>query len=179
MMLGDFHPYSKKMQLGQKEKETTKIHNPKRYPAKKKKKKNPLKPEVVKGRKIPTKKTRGRITTKEYNETIRQHGFECWVCGTEANLECHHVVPKGFSKIRNGRGQWRNLRFLCSDHHRGKTGVHEDKELMEKLQLEHEKLYGPRYYQDRFDLFKEGLIPNTTIDAYQKFMESWDGEKYG
>jgi hypothetical protein len=137
----------------------------KRYPTKKKKK-----PQTVKGRTIPTKRTRGRITAAEYNEALRQHGEYCWVCGTPVNLECHHVVPKGYSRIRNGRGVWRNLRFLCSEHHRGKTGVHQNRELMEELQQLHEGMYGKYFYMDRFDLFSLGLIPNTTKEAYEVFM---------
>jgi hypothetical protein len=63
------------------------------------------------------------------------------------------------------------LRFLCSEHHRGKTGVHENKMLMEGLQVLHESLYGPYFYCDRYDLFKLGLIPTPTNEAYEKFMK--------
>lgn len=134
--------------------------------------------EVFKGRTIPPKKTRGRITATEYKKALAEHGEYCWVCGSTMNLECHHVVPKGFSKNRNGRGVWRNLRFLCSEHHRGKTGVHQNKDLMEKLQQEHERLHGPHFYKDRFDLFQEGLIPNPTKEAYEAFMKGeYDARK--
>jgi 5-methylcytosine-specific restriction endonuclease McrA len=147
----NFRPYTKADQL--------KSH-------KKKKKK----PETFKGRTIPGKKTRGKITSTEYKRAIEEHGYICLVCGTTINLECHHVVPKGFSRIKNGRGVWRNLRFLCSEHHRGKTGVHQNKQLMDYLQSEHESLYGPNFYKDRFDLFKEGLILNSTKESYEDFM---------
>lgn len=149
--LGEFNPYSKADQLKSHRKEK--------------------KPQTVKGRIVPGKKTRGKITAAEYNESLKQHGETCYFCGTTINLECHHVIPKGFSRIKNGRGVWRNLRFLCSEHHRGKAGVHQNKEMMEKLQQEHECLYGPHFYKDRFDLFKEGLIPNTSKEAYLEFME--------
>lgn len=167
----EFRPYSKAQQLAghqKKEKDTPK-HKEQRY--KKKKKKNPLKQEMYKGRRIPTKQQRGKITTKEYNEALRVHGEECFFCGITFNLECHHVVPKGFSKHKNGRGVWYNLRFLCSECHRGKNGVHQNKEKKEYLQKVHEALYGPHFYQDRFDLFKLGLIPNTSREAYDSFME--------
>jgi 5-methylcytosine-specific restriction endonuclease McrA len=126
---------------------------------------------VYKGRTIPKAKERGKISKTDYQRVIDEHGFSCWVCGTEINLECHHVVPKGRSKVKSGRGVWRNLRFLCTPDHRGEKGVHQNKELMEKLQEEHERLYGPHFYKDRFDLFKEGLIPTATKEAYEKFMK--------
>ncbi|ALY08113.1 putative HNH endonuclease [Bacillus phage vB_BhaS-171] len=168
----EYRPYSKAQQLGQKEKDTPKIHNRKRYPDKKKKKRNPLKPEVVKGRVIPTKKKRGAITKKEYNEALRQHGETCYFCGSP-HIEMHHVIPKGHSKTRNGRGTWRNLRPLCTEHHRGEDGVHgkNGAKRMKELQELHERLHGENYYKDRYDLFKEGLIPTPTIEAYEKFMK--------
>lgn len=137
----------------------------KRYPERKKKK-----PQVMKGRIVPTKKTRGRITAAEYNESLRRHGEACWVCGNP-NIEMHHVFPKRYSG-ESGRGVWRNLRALCPDHHRGENGVHgkNGNELMKKLQEVHQQLYGPYYYMDRFDLFSLGLIPNTTKEAYESFM---------
>jgi 5-methylcytosine-specific restriction endonuclease McrA len=135
------------------------------YPKGKKKKL-----ETYKGRAIPKAKDRGKISKTDYQKVIDEHGFSCWFCGSEANLECHHVVPKGFSKVKSGRGVWTNLRFLCSEHHRGKTGVHQNKKLMQKLQYEHEKLYSQHFYKDRFDLFKEGLIPTPTKEVYESFM---------
>jgi 5-methylcytosine-specific restriction endonuclease McrA len=169
-----FQPYPKSKQLGknQKDKDLPKFKS--KRP--KKKKKNPLKTEVYKGRTIPSKKIRGRITTAEYNEALRQHGEHCHFCGTTTNLECHHVIPKGYSRIKNGRGVWRNLRFLCSEHHRGKTGVHENKMLMEGLQVLHESLYGPYFWCDRYDLFKLGLIPTPTSECYERFMQEQGGD---
>lgn len=51
-----------------------------------------------------------------------------------------------------------------------KTGVHQNRELMEKYQKRHEELYGPYYHCDKYDLFKMGLIPNTTDKEYEN---SW------
>lgn len=166
-MMGELRPYSKEQQLGKKK--DTPQYKKKRYPEKKKKKRNPLKPEVYKGRVIPKKSVRGRILATEYNEALRNHGETCFFCGSP-NIEMHHVMPKGYSKIKNGRGIWRNLRALCPEHHRGKAGVHQNKAMMEHLQQVHESLYGSRFFQDRFDLFKASLIPNTTKEAYEKFM---------
>lgn len=169
----NFHPYSKAEQLKGHQKSKDKPKYKEKRPKKSKKKL-----EVFKGRTIPSKKTRGQISATDYKRAIEEYGYSCWVCGTEMNLECHHVVPKGFSRHKNGRGVWYNLRFLCGEHHRGKTGVHQNRELMQKLQDEHEQLHGPHFYKDRFDLFKEGLIPNSTKEAYQSFMER-EGANFG
>ncbi len=143
----------------------------KKRPKKTKREKNPLKKEVYKGRTIPLKQQRGRITTGEYNEAARQHGEFCFFCGTGSNLECHHVMPKGYSRIKSGRGVWRNLRFLCTDDHTGPNGVHNNAEKMKLLQEEHERLYGEFFWCDVYDLFKMQLVPNTTKEAYEKFMK--------
>lgn len=137
----------------------------------KKKKHQPLKPELYKGRVIPKKSVRGRITRSEYIKTQNEHGFECFFCGSGYNLECHHVVEKGYSKHKEGRGVWRNLRFLCDECHRGENGVHQNKAMMEELQAEHERLYGKWFYCDVYDLFKMGLIPNTEPETYESFMK--------
>jgi 5-methylcytosine-specific restriction endonuclease McrA len=164
-MLGrDFNPYSKQQQLKshQKQKDTPKLRV--------KKPRQKRKSETIKGRVIPSKKVRGKISKTDYNLAVEHHGEDCYFCGSHYNLEMHHVVPKGFSRHKNGRGVYRNLRLLCSDCHRGENGVHRNKEKMMELQAEHERLYGPCFYQDRFDLYKQQLIPNTTKAAYEKFM---------
>ncbi|MGG3233237.1 HNH endonuclease signature motif containing protein [Priestia flexa] len=138
---------------------------------KKTKKTNPLKQEIYKGRTIPTKQQRGKITTAQYNEAARQHGEFCFFCGATHSLECHHVMPKGFSRNKSGKGVWRNLRFLCASCHRGEDGVHQNKDKMEQLQAEHERLYGQWFWCDVYDLYKLNLIPNTTKEAYEKYFE--------
>lgn len=167
-MIFGYHPYSKDQQLGKVPKEREKKKTPHKKPKKKRKK-----VEVVKGRVIPSKRTRGKISKTEYDRAIELHGNTCYFCGTSHNLEMHHVVPKGYSRFKNGRGVARNLRLLCSSCHRGENGVHgkNGKDKMQHLQQLHEELYGPYFYMDRFDLFKMQLIPNTTKEAYESFMK--------
>ena len=159
-----FHPYSKTDQLKIKDKPAPKK---KRYPERKKKRPS-HKPEVYKGRVIPRRSTRGRITAKEYNEALRQHGDYCYVCGIKEGLEAHHI------KFRSagGRGRWRNLRFLCSEHHRGDYSPHKDARLRKELEDLHEAMYGEHYASDKYDLFIAGLIPNTTDTAFEDFMKT-------
>lgn len=152
-----FHPISKEAQI-------------RKVPVKRRRQNN--KPELYKGRMIPKKSVRGRITRETYNKTIDMHGFECFFCGTTSNLQCHHVVPKGYSRAVSGRGVYRNLRFLCEKHHENtKNGVHGNPEMLRKVQEYHEELYGPHYYKDVYDLFKEGLIHNTEPEEYEAFMQ--------
>ncbi|GIN88685.1 hypothetical protein J6TS2_50710 [Heyndrickxia sporothermodurans] len=156
----EYKPYSKEQQIGK-----PKIKK-KRYPEKKKKKRNPLKQEIYKGRVIPKKSKRGRISSNEYAEAQRKHGDCCYVCGTTINIEAHHIRFRSNS----GRGNWRNIRFLCDKHHRGSYSPHQNEDLRKELEKLHESLYGPYYYCDKYDLFKLGLIDNTTDSAYEKFM---------
>lgn len=142
----------------------------KKRPKKAKREKNPLKKEIYKDRLIPLKQQRGRITTAEYNEAARQHGEFCFFCGSAHGLEMHHVMPKGFSRIKSGRGVWRNLRLLCESCHKGENGVHSNIDKMQSLQDEHERLYGPLFWCDMHDLFKMQLIEDNTKELYEAFM---------
>ncbi|MGG3734485.1 HNH endonuclease signature motif containing protein [Heyndrickxia coagulans] len=110
---------------------------------------------------------RGKITKEQYNQALQKHGAFCFVCGTTENLEAHHVRFKS----AGGRGQWRNIRFLCAEHHRGKYSPHQNEQLRKELEKLHEKLYGPWFWADKYDLFKAGLIPNTTDEEFEKFMK--------
>src|SRR5690606_7869613 len=132
---------------------------------KKKKKKSSLKQEVYKGRTIPTKQQRGKVTKKEYNEALRRQGEFCLICGTNQGLEAHHVR----FRAKNGRGTFRNLVFLCSEHHRGDISPHKDESIRRKLEQRQESIYGPYYHMDRYDLFKLGLIPNTEVNTFNDF----------
>ncbi|RST57645.1 hypothetical protein D5F11_021535 [Siminovitchia terrae] len=152
-----FHPISKAEQV-------------RKVPVKQRKQHS--KPELYRGRRIPMKSIRGRITRETYNKTIDMHGFECFFCGTTHSLECHHVVPKGYSRTISGRGVWRNLRFVCTkDHENSPNGVHGNPAMLKQLQEHHEQLYGPHYYKDVYDLFMEGLVENTSPEAYEAFMQ--------
>jgi hypothetical protein len=148
----------------------------KKRPKKAKREKNPLKKEIYNGRSIPLKQQRGRITTAEYNEAARRHGEHCFFCGATTNLECHHVMPKGYSRIKSGRGKFRNLRFLCNECHTGTDGVHKNAEKMKILQDEHERLYSNFYWCDEFDLFQMQLIPEPTKEEYEKFFKEQEKE---
>lgn len=143
----EYRPYPKAVQL----------KKPNREKRKRKK---------YKGRIIPSKRQRGKVSKKDYNKAIEVNGPYCLECGSP-NIEIHHVR----SRSQGGRGTWRNLIPLCPEHHRGKSGVHQNREMMLKYQKRQENLYGKYYYCDKWDLFKAGLIPNTTDRAFEEFFE--------
>ena len=64
--------------------------------------------------------------------------------------------------------KWRNLVPLCKEHH---MKAHSDRQFADWLREEREKRFGSWYWADEYDLFKAGLIPNTTKEAFEKYME--------
>jgi 5-methylcytosine-specific restriction endonuclease McrA len=152
-----FQPYSKEQQLKghQKKKDTPKF--------KEKRPKKRKKAQRIKGRVIPTAKVRSSISKKEYNRAIEAFGESCIYCGS-SHIEMHHIRFRS----QQGRGGFRNLVPLCKRHH---LQVHNEREIADTLREVREKYFGPWYWADKFDLFKEGLIPNTDDKSFEKFME--------
>jgi 5-methylcytosine-specific restriction endonuclease McrA len=124
-----------------------------------KKKKNP---NLYGTRIVPSKKERTRITETAYKRMIKEFGEYCLNCGSNP-IEAHHIVFRS----QMGSGQWRNLAPLCGSCH---GLAHKIKSYADQLREEREALYGKWYWADKYTLFKEGLIPNTTDDAYECFM---------
>lgn len=59
-------------------------------------------------------------------KSILQTEKECFVCKTTYGLEEHHVC---FGFARKPSEQHGLKVWLCAEHHRGNTGVHQDREL--------------------------------------------------
>ena len=133
-------------------------------------KKRKKKAETYKGRVIPKAKDRTKISKANYERMIEEFGDRCMICG-KIPVQAHHLVFR--SKL--GSGNWRNLAPLCDEHHRQ---AHRDYEFAEWLRQERAKRFGPHFGKDKYALFKEGLIPNTTEQAFEKFFEG-EEEKYG
>ena len=125
-----------------------------------KKKKNP---NLYRGRIIPTKKERTRITEEAYKRMIKEFGGYCLNCGYTP-IEAHHLVFR--SSI--GTGNWRNLAPLCNRCH---GMAHKLKSYADQLREDRAALFGPHFGKDKYSLFMEGLIPNTTDEAYERFFE--------
>ena len=131
-------------------------------------KKRKKKLEVYKGRTIPSAKTRGQISKREYERMIEEFGSACIICGSPY-VEAHHLRFRS----QGGRGKWRNLVPLCKEHH---MKAHSDRKFADWLREERKKRFGSWYWADEYDLFKAGLIPNTTKEAFEKYMEG-EGER--
>jgi len=75
--------------------------------------------------------------------SILQDEKQCMICGTEINLECHHIFFGANRSIseREGFKVW-----LCSECHRGTDGIHgkngheNDLMLKQAAQLAYEEL---------------------------------------
>lgn len=147
----EFHPVPKPVSKPRKKGKT-------KIPKKRKKK-----IETYKGRVIPKAKDRTKISKANYNRMIEEFGDCCMICGRKP-IEAHHLVFR--SKL--GSGNWRNLAPLCPEHHRQ---AHQDYNFAEYLRQERAERFGPHFWKDKYALFKEGLIPNTTDRAFERFME--------
>ncbi|MED4978261.1 HNH endonuclease signature motif containing protein [Geobacillus stearothermophilus] len=128
----------------------------------KKPKKRKEKVQMYKGRVIPKAKDRTKISKANYNRMIEEFGDCCMICGRRP-IQAHHLVFR--SSL--GSGNWRNLAPLCEEHHRK---AHADFGFAERLREERAERFGPHFWKDKYALFKDGLIPNTTEQAYERFM---------
>ena len=126
-------------------------------------KKRKKKAETYKGRVIPSARVRGQISKREYERMIEEFGSTCIICGSPY-IEAHHLRFRS----QGGRGKWRNLAPLCKEHH---MQAHSDRKFADRLREEREKRFGSWYWADEYDLFKAGLIPNTTKEAFETYME--------
>jgi hypothetical protein len=125
-----------------------------------KKKKNPY---LYRGRIIPSRKERTKITEKDYKRMVEEFGEYCQECGYTP-IFAHHLQFR--SKM--GTGNWRNLSPLCLRCH---ERAHKDFEFAEYLRNKRAELIGPDFWKDKYTLFKEGLIPNTDDDTYERFFK--------
>jgi 5-methylcytosine-specific restriction endonuclease McrA len=154
----ELNPYPKSKQLGKSQKDNDTPKFKEKRPKKKKKK-----CEVFKGRTIPPAKIRGKISKTEYEKAIEEFGSTCAFCNNPY-IEMHHIRFRS----QQGRGQYRNLIPLCTEHH---LEVHKNHSLAEKIKRDRIEKYGEWYWSDRFDIFKAGFIENTTDTAFFWFME--------
>lgn len=162
----NFKPYSKADQLRghQKPKDKPK---PKERRYKKKKKKL----ETFKGRTIPPARARGNISKKEYEKAVEAFGTACVYCG-DPYIEMHHIRFRS----QQGRGNYRNLIPLCKNHH---NKAHQNREFADHLREQRIEQFGEWYWADKYDLFKAGLINNTTDGAYENFFLEGEMDEQG
>lgn len=156
-MFNEVRSYSKEDQLKGHQKEKRK---PKPKEKRPKKKKNP---QLYRGRIIPKKKDRTKVTKENYNKMVEVYGGYCQECGYTP-IHAHHLVFRSSM----GSGQWRNLAPLCIKCH---ERAHKDFEFAEYLRKKRAAECGEHFGKDKWSLFQEGLILNTTDEAYERFFE--------
>jgi 5-methylcytosine-specific restriction endonuclease McrA len=142
------------------------VSKPKERPKyKEKRPKKTKNPNLHRGRIIPSKKDRTRITEAAYKRMIEEFGEYCHLCGYTTQLEAHHIVFRS----QFGTGGWRNLVPLCKRCH---LEAHKHKTIADQLREDREERFGPWYHADKWTLFKENLIQNTTDEAFERFMKN-------
>ena len=156
----DFSPYSKETQLrgSQKEKDTPNFKQI-RYNRRRKQSKK----VDYKGVKIPSKKNRGEFKPKQRKQIEELFGHECLKCKSPY-IQHHHR----YFRSHDGRNNPRNGAPLCDRCHRE---VHAEFEKAQALRDEAEKKFGPYYHNDKYDLWKAGLIDRPTDRLFERFMK--------
>lgn len=140
------------------------VSKPKEKPKyKKKRPKKKTNSYLYRGRIIPNQRERTHINPKDYNKMIEVFGNYCQECGYTP-IAAHHLVFRSSM----GTGNWRNLAPLCKRCH---DRAHSDFEFAEYLRNKRAKEYGAHFGQDKYSLFMDGLISNTTDQAYERFMQ--------
>ncbi|MCM3180219.1 HNH endonuclease [Cytobacillus horneckiae] len=159
----EFNPYPKSKQLAGHQVQKDKPKHKEKRP---KKKKNP---HLYRGRIIPNRKERTRITKDNYNRMLEEFGECCLMCG-HLPIQAHHLVFRS----QFGSGNWRNLAPLCERCH---CKAHTQREFAELLRDMRAERFGCHFWKDVYSLFKEGLVNNTTEEAYERFMRGEEYEK--
>lgn len=140
------------------------VSRPKEKPKlKEKRPKKQKNPNLYRGRIIPKQKERTKITKENYYRMIEVFGNYCQECGYTP-IAAHHLVFR--SSL--GAGNWRNLAPLCKRCH---DRAHGDFQFAKYLRDKRAAVYGLHFGEDKYSLFQAGLIPNTTDQAYERFME--------
>lgn len=153
----EFTPYPKSKQLAGHQKAKDK---PKPKEKRPKKKKNPY---LYRGRIIPKQKERTKITKENYQRMIEEFGNYCQECGFTP-IFAHHLTFRSSM----GSGNWRNLAPLCKRCH---DRAHQEFAFADMLRQKRAAVYGEHFWKDKWSLFQENLIPNSTEEAYERFME--------
>lgn len=77
-------------------------------------------------------------------KSIMQKGKYCYVCGIETGLQAHHVFfGSANRKLSDQDGL---IVWLCLDHHTGRCGVHNNRDLDLAI-----KVNGEKAWMEHFD----------------------------
>ena len=85
-------------------------------------------------------------------KSIIQNKKECFICKTTQNLHCHHIF---FGVANRKLSEMDGLKvYLCYEHHEGKTGVHNNRNLDLYLKKIAEKTYLHKHYKTKEEFIK-------------------------
>lgn len=84
---------------------------------------------------------------------------KCYVCGSEINLERHHII---FGTAGRKKSEKYGLTvMLCQEHHRGTFGVHgkNGAELNKKLKIEGQRAFEANHsHEDWMNIFHKNYM---------------------
>ena len=91
------------------------------------------------------------------NESIVQTDLtHCYLCPCRVNLEEHHVFSGPNRKLST---RYKLTVALCPDHHRGKKGVHQNRELKESIERDGQTAFERLYGHEKFmSVFKKNYL---------------------
>lgn len=81
-------------------------------------------------------------------KSIIQSEKECWVCGKTRYLEEHHCM--GGNPNRKNSEKYGLKIWLCLEHHRGQTGVHNDQALCDFVHQVAQQAFEKEHSREEF-----------------------------
>ena len=81
-------------------------------------------------------------------KSILQSEKECFVCHTTYGLEEHHCI---YGSANRKQSELHGLKvWLCAEHHRGNTGVHQDRELDLSIKRMAQRMFEENHSRELF-----------------------------
>jgi hypothetical protein len=81
-------------------------------------------------------------------KSIIQNEKKCWVCGKTRYLEEHHCM--GGNPNRKNSEKYGLKIWLCLEHHRGQTGVHNDQTLCDFVHQVAQQAFEKEHSREEF-----------------------------
>jgi len=88
-------------------------------------------------------------------DSIIQENKECYFCGSQRNLQSHHIFG---AAMRNKSENYGLKVWLCFECHTGSKGVHRDKEKMDYLHQIGQQYFEKTYDEDFIKVFGRNYL---------------------
>lgn len=126
------------------------------------------KKDQLKQNKKPSSKARNEFSQDTISQIKELQGSCCYVCESP-QVQIHHVKYRS----RSGRGVKRNGLPLCPFHHTDSTyGIHFNSRFRKQVTEIFIERFGPEYYKDEHDLFKEGKIAEPSKKLLEEYFKN-------